>query len=100
MRTTGSNFHFWMFQHFPFAEYEINMVIGHFLVMEKCRTAFHIVPSMKAVREKPYHIIRLVLNKTFWKCNDKLPSFNTLPSCSACIQCYRMDYGMDQKITR
>ena len=43
-------------------------------------------------------VICLVLNKTFRKCNDKLPSFNTLPSCSACIQCYRMDYGMDQKI--
>lgn len=55
---------------------------------------------MKAVREKPYHIICLVLNKTFRKCNDKLPSFNTLPSCSACIQCYRMDYGMDKKSTR
>ena len=45
-------------------------------------------------------VICLVLNKTFRKCNDKLPSFNTLPSCSACIQYYRIDYGMDQKITR
>ena len=28
-------------------------------------------------------VICLVLNKTFRKCNDKLPSFNTFPSCSA-----------------
>ena len=54
--------------------------------MVKCRTAFHIVPFMKTVREKPYHIISLILNKTFWKCNDKLSSFNTFPCCSACLK--------------
>ena len=39
------------------------MVISHFFVMVKCRTAFHIVPFMKAVREKPYHIIWFVDGK-------------------------------------
>lgn len=62
------------------------MVIGHFLVMVKCRTTFYTVPFIKTFREKPYHIICLVLNKTFWKCNDKLPSFNTFSCCSTCLK--------------
>ena len=83
---SDSNFHFGMFQHFPFAEYKMDMVIGHSFVMVKCRTTFYTIPFMKAVREKPYYIICLVLNKTFWKCNDKLSSFNTFPCCSACLK--------------
>ena len=83
---SDSNFHFGMFQHFPFAEYKMDMVIGHSFVMVKCRTTFYTIPFMKAVREKPYYIICLVLNKTFWKCNDKLSSFNTFPCCSTCLK--------------
>ena len=49
-------------------------------------SALYTIPFMKAVCKKPYHIICLVLNKTFRKCNNKLPPFNTFPCCSACFK--------------
>ena len=76
---SGSDFHFELFQHFPFTEYQMNMIIRLCLVVMKGSTALHPISFMKTLRKKPYHIICPVLNKTFRKCNDKLTPFNTFP---------------------
>ena len=83
---SGSNLYFGLFQHFPFTEYQMNMIIRLCFVVMKGSTAFHTISFMKTLRKKPYHIICPVLNKTFRKCYDELSPFNTFSCRTTCLK--------------
>ena len=83
---SGSNLYFGLFQHFPFAEYQMDMIIRLCLIVMKSSGALHIISFMKSIRKKSYHIICPILNKTFGKCYDELTPLNTFPCRSACLK--------------
>ena len=80
---SGGNLHFGLLQHFPFTEYQMNMIIRLCLVVMKGCAALHAISFMESFRKKSYHIISSVLNKTFGKCYDELTPLDTFPCWSA-----------------
>ena len=79
---SGGNLHFGLFQHFPFTEYQMNVVIGLALIVVQCRHTFHAVPLAKQVCEVFQHLIGVKFGVEFRQGDDKLPCFDTL-SCGA-----------------
>ena len=80
---SGGNLHFGLLQHFPFTEYQMNMIIRLCLVVMNGCAALHAISFMERFRKKSYHIICPILNKTFGKCNNKLTPFDTFPCRSS-----------------
>ena len=70
----------------PFAEDEVDVVIGLSLVVMERRHAFHIIPPAEFLREIFQHLLRLVLRVGFGQGDNQLPCFNTFTLCAASLK--------------
>ena len=57
---SGSDFYIRLGKQTPFAEYEVDVIIGLSLVVVECRYTFHIVPSAKFLCKIFKHLLRLI----------------------------------------
>ena len=83
---TGCNLNLWLGKQPPFAEDEVDVVIGLSLVVVERRHTFHIIPPAEFLREIFQHLLRLVLRIGFGQGDNQLPCFNTLPLCAASLK--------------
>ena len=80
------NLHIRLRKQLPFAENQMNVVIGLALIVVQCRHTFHAVPPAELICKILKHLLRLVLRVNFGQGDNQLPCLNTFPLCAAALE--------------
>ena len=80
---SGGNLDFGFGEKRPFAENQMNVIIGLALVVVQSRHTFHAIPSVKFLCEIFKNLLRLILRVDFGQGDNQFPCFDTLSVCAA-----------------
>ena len=83
---SGGSLDFRFGQERPFAENQMNVIIGFAFIVVQSRHTFHAIPPVKFLCEIFENLLRLILRVDFGQGDNQFPRFNTLSVCTASLK--------------